>query len=111
MKIDYAVSNDDEFHAGSWWAKSPDFVLKTLRTQLEAAAVIWPELGRYRIDPAATSKATRGRQGGFAAAAKLSPEERTDRAKAAAHARWGDKSDADAGVTLESGANQGDASR
>jgi hypothetical protein len=27
----------------SWWASSPAFALETLRSQLEAARILWPE--------------------------------------------------------------------
>ena len=40
---------DQEFYVNSWLAKSPDFVLKALRAQLEAATAIWPELDQVKI--------------------------------------------------------------
>lgn len=49
MKISMSVSNEQQFNVGMWWAKSPDFVVKTLREQLEAAQAVWPELKEYGI--------------------------------------------------------------
>lgn len=49
MQVDVSMSDDNKFHASSWWANSPDFVIKTVKAQLKAAAVIWPELEAYTI--------------------------------------------------------------
>lgn len=80
----------DLFEVNSWWAKSPAFVLQSLKAQLEAAAAIWPELNQYTIAPRATAKGPRGSaMGGLARAASLSPERRAEIAKTAATTRWG----------------------
>lgn len=51
MKIEVSMTTVDKalFEVNRWWATKPDFVLETLRAQLAAAAVIWPELKVYRI--------------------------------------------------------------
>ena len=49
MKISVTISNEKEFNVGHWWAKSPEFVIETLREQLEAAQAVWPELNGYTI--------------------------------------------------------------
>lgn len=49
MKIEVNMKPENEFSVSSWWAKSPEFVLQSLRQQLEAAAVIWPELKNLKI--------------------------------------------------------------
>jgi len=49
MKISVSISNESEFNVGMWWAKSPDFVLKTFREQLKAAQSVWPELEQYGL--------------------------------------------------------------
>ena len=43
------VSDEKEFTAHTWWAKAPEFVIKTLSEQLEGAKAVWPELKEYRI--------------------------------------------------------------
>lgn len=51
MKIEMSmIREEDKFHANSWWATSPGFVLLTLRAHLAAAMVIWPELSAYHLD-------------------------------------------------------------
>ena len=50
MKVDLRMSNDDHFSVSSWWAEKPEFVINSLRQQLEAATSVWPELAAYRID-------------------------------------------------------------
>ena len=70
MKVSTDVGREDEFCVSSWWAKSPDLVVDTLRKQLEAATAIWPELAAFKIyKPRPRSKAERGTKGGHARAA------------------------------------------
>ena len=93
MKIEVNMTTNTEmFEVVQWWAKSPDFVLKSLRAQLEAAATIWPELKGYEIiKRGKSSKRTAGEAGGHARADALSPERRSEIASDAAKARWGHK--------------------
>lgn len=87
MRLDVSMDTEDEFTVTTWWAKTPEFVIKTLAQQLEAATAIWPELEAYRITMR-TARA-RGVMGGEARAAALSPERRSEIASSAAKARWG----------------------
>jgi hypothetical protein len=88
MHIDISMTTDEKkFYSHSWWAKCPDFVIETLRAQLDAAAVIWPELKQFELVEHA-GKARGGSRGGYARAEALSPERRQEIAKAAADARW-----------------------
>lgn len=91
MKIEVNMTTSAEMlEVTNWWAKSPEFALKALRSQLEAAQVIWPEqLQGYEI--ARRSKRSAGEAGGNARAEALSPERRSEIASDAAKARWGDK--------------------
>jgi hypothetical protein len=43
------MSDEQRFDSGSWWAVAPELVLETLRCQLKAASVVWPELDKYEI--------------------------------------------------------------
>lgn len=50
MRINMSMNREEEkFAADSWWATKPEFVLYTLRSQLRAASVIWPELAVLEI--------------------------------------------------------------
>lgn len=50
MRVDVSMTVEkDEFNVSSWWAKNPQFVINSLRSQMEAAAVVWPELKEYGI--------------------------------------------------------------
>jgi hypothetical protein len=91
VKIEVNMTTSaDMFEVVQWWAKSPDFALKALRAQLEAAQVIWPEqLQGYEIGR--RGKRTAGEAGGHARAEALSSERRSEIASEAAKARWGDK--------------------
>lgn len=83
------MTADDRLEVNRWWAGSPEFVISTLRTQLEAAQAIWPELQSYELTK--RSKRTAGEAGGHARAEALSSERRSEIASEAAKARWGDK--------------------
>lgn len=53
---------EQKFSVGSWWASSPEFVLRALTSQLKAAAVIFPELAAYEIvSPEPTPPAEAGK--------------------------------------------------
>ncbi len=79
MKVDVSMATEDGFHVSSWWAKSPDFVLDSLRKQLEAASAVWPELALFKVEkPRSRSKAERGVQGGNARAVALTPARRSE---------------------------------
>lgn len=99
MKVTVLMSQTS-FTVDQWWTASPETALKALREQLMAAQAVWPdELGGYGIQrclPAAASrddlddgKAVRGRLGGVARAAAMTPEERSEVARKAANARRG----------------------
>lgn len=89
MKVEVNMQPDDKFYVSGWWATSPEFVLSSLRQQLEAASAVWPELAGVEIEkPRSRSKAA-GRAGGMARAGALSPERRSEIASEAANARWG----------------------
>jgi hypothetical protein len=50
MRVDVSMSTEkDEFSVSSWWAKSPEFVVRSLQSQLEAAQAIWPDLRKYQL--------------------------------------------------------------
>lgn len=49
MKVEVSMTKVDEFDVSTWWAKSPDFVISTLRSQLEAAQAVWPELKKFAL--------------------------------------------------------------
>ena len=49
VKVEVSMTSDHMFEANHWWAKSPDFVVSTLKAHLEAAAAIWPELRNYEL--------------------------------------------------------------
>ncbi len=50
MRVEISMTMDkEEFHVSSWWAKSPDFVISSLRSQLEAAQAVWPELKLFTV--------------------------------------------------------------
>jgi hypothetical protein len=49
MRVDVNMTTDQEYHVGSWWAKSPEFFIEALKSQLGAAQVIWPELNEFVI--------------------------------------------------------------
>lgn len=88
MRLDISMSTEKtEFTVSSWWAKTPEFAIDSLRSQLEAATVIWPELARYQITERASRK-ERGTSGGHARAAALTPERRSEIATKAAETRW-----------------------
>lgn len=40
---------EHKFSVQSWWAKSPDFVLAAIASQLDAAKAIWPELREWGL--------------------------------------------------------------
>lgn len=51
MRVSVSMTTDkNEFDVSSWWAKSPEFVIASLRSQLEAAQAVWPELKEYALD-------------------------------------------------------------
>lgn len=50
MRVSLSMTTDkDEFDVSSWWAKNPQFVIDSLRSQLEAAQAVWPELKEYGV--------------------------------------------------------------
>lgn len=52
MRVDVSMTDkteDDRFHVSGWWAKVPDYVIESLRSQLEAAQAVWPELKDYAL--------------------------------------------------------------
>lgn len=49
MRIEVTMENERELRVASWWAKSPTFVVNTLRSQLEAAQAVWPELREFEL--------------------------------------------------------------
>lgn len=49
MQVNVSMETENKFSAGSWWAKSPEAVISSLRGQLEAAQSIWPELKLYTL--------------------------------------------------------------
>jgi hypothetical protein len=49
MRISMEVSEEKRVSVGSWWATSPEFVVSTLREQLDAAQSVWPELKDYTL--------------------------------------------------------------
>lgn len=88
MRVDVSMNPlKQEFHVSSWWAGEPDFLIKALQSQLEAASAIWPELKNYSIAKRPGQRG--GKVGGDARAAALSPERRSEIAKEAANKRWG----------------------
>lgn len=93
MRIEVNMTADEtKFRSDSWWAHGPqghEFVVETLRAQLAAAAVIWPELEKFAIVEKAPGKARGGAKGGHARAEALPAERRQEIAKSAADARWG----------------------
>jgi hypothetical protein len=50
MKMTVHVSQEQEFTSSTWWAKTAEFALETLKQQLDAASAIWPELKEYKIE-------------------------------------------------------------
>jgi hypothetical protein len=89
MRVDVTMGDEKKLHVSGWYATQPEYVLKFLGEQLEAAKAIWPELNSYRIGASATAdRARRGSLGGVARAAALSPEQRKEMASNAAKARW-----------------------
>jgi hypothetical protein len=49
MRADVRMTDQQEFHVSSWWAKSPEYVVAALQAQLEAAQSVWPELKQYSV--------------------------------------------------------------
>lgn len=44
MKLEITMSREEQrLSVNSWWATSPGFVLTTLRANLEAARILWPD--------------------------------------------------------------------
>ena len=44
MKLEISMTIDKQlFEINHWWATAPEFVLDTLRAQLDAARILWPE--------------------------------------------------------------------
>lgn len=89
MRVSVMVVAKDELSVSGWYAESPEAVLTALQSQLDAAAVIWPELSQFRINKAKSNIRAIGAKGGRARAAALTPEQRSEIATKAAEARWG----------------------
>jgi hypothetical protein len=50
MKVSVSMTTEKEsFDVSSWWASSPEFVISSLRRQLEAAQAVWPELKDFAV--------------------------------------------------------------
>lgn len=50
MRVDVNMDTEkDEFRVSSWWAKTPEFVISSLKSQLEAAQAVWPELKKFSL--------------------------------------------------------------
>lgn len=49
MQVNVDMDEPSKFRVASWWAKSPDFVIEALRSQLETAQAVWPELRDYAV--------------------------------------------------------------
>lgn len=93
MKIEFSMTSTDLFEVNSWWAKTPEFFLRTLQGQLEAAAAIWPELKKYEIRARQSNVASRA-AGGHARAESMTQEQRSEAARKAANTRWsGDRTE------------------
>jgi len=60
MRVEAYVDKDQKFSAGSWWAKTPEFVIETLRFQLESASAVWPALKAYSIQLGTGSESATG---------------------------------------------------
>lgn len=92
MQVSVDMDDPSKFRVASWCAKSPEFVITALRSQLEAAQAVWPELTQYTVVERKNrirSDSARGQAGGIARAAALSAERRSEIASDAAKARWG----------------------
>jgi hypothetical protein len=50
MRVDVTMMTDKgEFNVSTWWARTPEFVIQSLKSQLEAAQAVWPELKQYAV--------------------------------------------------------------
>jgi hypothetical protein len=59
MKIEVSMTEGKAFHVDSWWARDAggaSFVVDTLKGQLAAAQILWPELRGCKIEMRDDSK-------------------------------------------------------
>lgn len=72
-------------------SKKPDFFQNAVRVGRQAAHLESPPEESQPPSPKAAAGRKGGLKGGKALAAKLTPEERSESARKAAKARWGEK--------------------